>query len=169
MLQILITQAQRLGKFRLLLLQTLLFLAGSLLRFAGGVLLGLRQFEGKGIRLLLLLGLRRVAGVRGFLQIVRQLGGGLHRSHLGIGRLAAGLHHLGFAVLGHLQQFLLMLLRQGCAFRRARRSLGVQFLTQYLGCAGGGFSAPLPCLLAFVQVLVPLRSQLRLAGVELRL
>ena len=120
---------QRLGKLQLLQLQTVLLLPSRLLQVPSGVLLGLRQFEGKGLSLQLQLRTSRIAGVRGFLQLIRQPGRGLLRGQIGIGHLAAGLKHLGSAIFRHLQQFLVMFLGHSRAFGFVGGMLGIQFLT----------------------------------------
>ena len=150
MVKVFFALAQRLVELKLLAFETVFFQADSLLDLTGGVFLRLRRFDGEEFGLLLQLRLRHIAGMRCFLQIVRQLGGGFHCGHLRIRNLAAGLDNLVLGVLGDFHQFLVMFLHQGSALRLGGRALGVQLLT-HLG------DSILPGILAHLDLAVDLR------------
>ncbi len=142
-LQVLFPLAQRLGEFQLHPLDPMLLLAGGLLDLTGRVFLGFRQPEGEGVRLLFQLGFRRITAAQGFRQVMRQFGRRFHRGQFGVGCLPARLNDLGFAVLGHFHQFLVLLLHQGRALSLGGRALVVQFLAHMGQAVGPGVLAHL--------------------------
>src|SRR3954462_13969790 len=65
--------------------------------------------------------------MQSFLQVVLEPSGFFHRGQFGIGHLAASLNDLGFAILGHFHQLLVMFLDQRVALLFGGGALFVEF------------------------------------------